>query len=89
LKIELGGNGKTVKARVILARNYAAMDAQLFSAELQIPAEFGIFELPWEGFKPYRPSTTEKNPLPANGVIIQSDAFPATGISVGPVHWLD
>jgi hypothetical protein len=89
LKIELGGNGKAVKARVILARNYAATGAQLFSAELQIPAESGIFELPWEGFKPYRPGTTEKNPLPANGLIIQADAFPATGITVGPVNWLD
>jgi dienelactone hydrolase len=89
LRIELGGNGTAGKARVILARNYAATDAQLFSVELQIPAEFGIYELPWEGFKPYRSGTTEKNTLPANGLIIQSDDFPATGILVGPVHWLD
>jgi len=89
LRIELGGNGKAVKARVILARNYAATDAQLFSAELQISPDFAMFEVPWEGFKPYRLGTTEKSPLPANGLIIQSDAFPETGITVGSVRWLD
>lgn len=89
IKIMLGGNGQVVPARVVLARDYAAIDGQLFAAPVQIPAEPAVIELPWESFKPYRAGTTEKNPLPANGLIIQSDVFPPTGISVGLADWLD
>lgn len=86
LTLEIGGNGAVCRARMILARNYAATDAQLFAAEIQIPAEFSAVELPWSVFKPYR-NTTDGNPLPANGLMIQCDAFPEMGISVGPAHW--
>jgi dienelactone hydrolase len=89
IKIELDGNGSSCKIRVILARNYAATDGQLFAAELLIPATSATVELSWDRFKPYRNGTTEKNLLPVNGLILQSDVFPGTGITVGSVYWLD
>ena len=89
LRIELGGAGTPVECRVILGRDTMSLDEQLFAAQVQVPAEPTVLDLPWSRFLPYSRNATESDVLPTNGLIIQSDALPLSGLTVGPVTWLE
>jgi len=89
VRIALGGNGAAVTVRVILARDAMSLDEQLFAAEVDVQPEIATSDLSWDRFRPYSRQTTETNILPANGLVIQCQALPACGITIGRATWVD
>ncbi|MGZ0655303.1 acetylxylan esterase [Coraliomargarita sp. W4R72] len=89
IKIYLNGNGEGFPVKILLAQDFFSLDNHSLSATVQVPAEGGFLELPWNQFKSDSGSVVPDKKVSANGLVLESQSLPASGLTVGAVQPLD
>lgn len=73
--MEIGGNRERMRATIILARDYAAINAQFYAATIEITEPKTVIEIPWKDFKPMK-GNTQTNIPPISRFAIKFIRFP-------------
>lgn len=86
LSIQLNGQGTDIPGKIILSKDYSALNAQYYEAEIIIPAHKECVEVLWSDFQPV---SRQKNISleEINGLALWFDHIPEHGIKMGEIRY--